>query len=268
MKIRRGFAGLTLFALPLSLGAASAPQDAPRDAAQIAEQAIVDALAGIAADAQLLVIVGNHVAWAGDPASLDGPWLGLVCAPDCVLLPARVVVDAPSEATGDQPVLHFQTDAGDTEATAWLKTDPLHPWLVAGAITRYPATPRTHTPGSFERSIATPAVGGALLIPLAAPAAAGEPTVLYLQLREAGRRQLLPGRLSSCAGDGVPHEEYLHWAGDLDRDGRGDYLLHLGDYAGDMQLLLSGAAAPHALVGLAGRTSDGQGATRCDFGEQ
>ncbi len=199
---------LTLLAVPMCAEASA--HDASRDAAAAADAAINQALNGIDRDAQLVLIVGNDVDWGGDLALLDSEWLGLICAPDCSLVPARLSRSGPDESTGHQTMLHFETDTGGIEALAWLRRDPRHPWLVAGAVARYGATARANSPGSFERSIATPTVGGAALIPLIAPAGAGEASTIYLQLREDGRRQLLPGRLISCAGDGVPLGEYLH----------------------------------------------------------
>jgi hypothetical protein len=231
------------------------------------QQAIRDALLS----QPLLMVVGNGVAWHGDPVLLATDWLGLACTAQCALRPARLTINPPTEESGGVPVLHFTVDEGDAASVhAWLAVDPEREWLRAGPVVQYPFAGRRDTPGTFEQAIETSTAGGAQLVPvidgLPAPVAPWEDAVLvvYLQLREAGRRQLLPGHLAVCAD--VPLADYLRWAGDLDRDGRADYLVHLGDNGGEFNLYLSSQATDGSLVGRAARAMASPGdAPECEY---
>jgi hypothetical protein len=258
--------GCTLLAAP-AVQSADAMPDVAQSAPEVQiERAFLDAQLG----STLLMVVGNHIAWGGDPALLVGDWLGLACAADCALVPARVVDRPPSEATGGLRILDFSVEAGDaTSVRLWLAVDPQRPWLRAGPVARYPFAARTDTPGSFEFTVDTSAAGGAHLVPMLdstppdAPAHEETQMAFYLQLRESGRRQLLAGHLAACAD--VPLTDYLHWAGDLDRDGRGDYLLRVGDNGGEVRLFLSGDAAGESLVTLSGRAAFIGEEPECDY---
>lgn len=254
------------FAFLLLPGANAGAQASQQSAALSPDAVIEQALAALDPERQLVLVIGNDREWAGDPTRLDGEWLALTCSAQCALQPARLRIDPPAEGRY-LPALHFEPATG-ADVQAWLHVDPLRAWMVAGPVARYAFGARIDTPGSFELAIETPAAGGALLLPLIQPAAPDVPASLYLQLREDGRRQLLPGWLASCAADGVPTSDFLHWAGDLDRDGRADYVVRFGDNVGDVHLYLSSEADPAALVGLAGRGGPGPQVQRCDFGEE
>jgi hypothetical protein len=248
------------FAMALAAPVAQAA-DTPPDAAVSAPEALIEqALRAAALEPQLLMVVGNQTPWGGDPALLAGEWLGLACASDCTLRPARVEVGPAGDGTGGLPVLAFTLEGGDaTSVRAWLAVDPQRAWLRAGPVVQYAFGARGDTPGSFELAVDTQAAGGSQLVPLLdglpqeAPPQEEAPPVFYLQLRESGRRQLLPGHLAVFADASLA--DYLHWAGDLDRDGRADYFVRFGDGGGEMHLYLSGEAADGSLVALAGRAS-------------
>lgn len=75
-----------------------------------------------------------------------------------------------------------------------------------------------------------------------------------LELRIGDRRQRLSGRWSGCSATGWARHagDYLWWAGDLDRDGKLDFVLSR-DAANDVELYLSSSAGAGELVGMAGR---------------
>ena len=67
-----------------------------------------------------------------------------------------------------------------------------------------------------------------------------------LQLRSQGKRQTLE-QLWQCST--VGNTDYLLWAGDLDGDGRPDYLISYVDGYGEIVLYLSSEADAADLVG-------------------
>ena len=75
-------------------------------------------------------------------------------------------------------------------------------------------------------------------------------TNVPFQLRSQDR-ELLPGDFGTCSGLFHP-QNYLLWAGDLDRDRKPDYLISYVDADGPVHLFLSTAAESDQLVGLGG----------------
>ena len=149
-----------------TLGASPVPAAEPASGEErpTPEQRVQQAFSDAALSRQLLMVVGNGVGWAGDPALLAGEWLGLACTPACALLPARVTINPPTDESGGVPVLRFTVDEGDAASVhAWLAVDPERAWLRAGPVVQHPFAARRDTPGSFEQAVETPAAGGAQL---------------------------------------------------------------------------------------------------------
>ena len=69
-----------------------------------------------------------------------------------------------------------------------------------------------------------------------------------LQLRAQGKRQLLD-ELGLCSH--TVSTDYLVWAGDLDGDGRPDYLINFADEVGEARLYLAHNATAQELAGVA-----------------
>jgi len=218
----------------------------------------------------LLFVWGNGVWQPGQPLPAGRDWLALACSSGgCALEPATLTVK-PEFWQGhydDRPSygqrLNFERK-GVSGATVvvWLRAAATAPWLKPGAVkTHYSPQHTMKQPsrrGTLEALIDLPGGAVAHLVPMLV--AKGErhplreaqrdwPTVL-LQLRADGKRQLLQGELGHCSGTLHP-QRYLLWAGDLDADGRPDYLISFIDADGPVHLYLSSVARAGELVGLA-----------------
>lgn len=212
---------------------------------------------------------GNDLWQPGRQFTAGPGWLALACvASRCALRPAALAVTAASWQGhyDDRPTrgqkLRFSlagSEQPNTRVLAWFAPRQAIDFLSPGEVTSYPEVDAVK--GSFDAVVRTPQ-GDARFVPLLWsakewPASEGlqlpalQAPALLLQLRMAGRRQLLPGVLGSCAGD-LRGAQYLLWAGDLDRDGKPDYLVSYIDESGDMHLYLSSRAKPGQLVGLGG----------------
>lgn len=185
-------------------------------------------------------------------------WLALGCGElDCVL--TAVAVQASAEHRSDRNGLvvegHRLTMTSETPANhkvlMLLHADPPPAWLRSGPVaTLYPvpgALPRHPQEGDFAMSLQWP--DGVLdqLIPVRL-ASDNDTEVFALRLRRGPQVQWL-GVVPLCR-HGL-HDQYLLWAGDLDQDGFGDYLIDLSGTGAAPRLLLSGHAGPGELVGLA-----------------
>lgn len=182
-------------------------------------------------------------------------WLALVCGEGrCRFEPARLTVRREQwqghyddQPTAGQKLLFRRGTAGPGEALAWFRRDPALPWLQVGPVETYWATgfPRKSpaTQGTLEQVVDLPRGEQALLVPLLDQEAGR----FLLQLRAAGKRQLLD-EVGQCSRMVSP--AYLVWAGDLDRDGRPDYLIDFADEVGEARLYLARAAAADEIVGV------------------
>jgi hypothetical protein len=238
---QRLLAALCLVAAGLAPHAFAAPPAAAADAAP-------------APGSFPVMVVGNPVWQPGLAYTAGDDWLALACDPaGCAFEPARLAVkpegwqghddDKPTngqtltfarmEKTVRKPVAWFQRRAG----TPWLKPGPVTTWAsIAGGFQR------ADSPGTLELEVAAPDGTRARFVPLLDI----EHKRFVLQLRSGQRRQMLQD-LAACS-----HEVgtgYLLWAGDLDGDGRGDYLASFVDADGQVVLYLSRLAPPNALVG-------------------
>jgi hypothetical protein len=165
------------------------------------------------------------------------------------------------------------------KVVAWFSTAPGSPaWVKPGPVATYYAgsgRPKPTGKGSFEAKIDLPGDAQATLVPMAlsashAPGLAGQwggasaPPAYFLQLRAAGKRQLLYGQLGACSQAVSSDADYLLWSGDLDGDGRPDYLISYVDGGGQEHLYLSGRARADQIVGLAGAHKAPPGDAECE----
>ncbi|MBK6334460.1 MAG: hypothetical protein IPF60_01280 [Betaproteobacteria bacterium] len=144
-----------------------------------------------------------------------------------------------------------------------MQLDAKHPWLKPGAVTTYASragrTKRPASEGTLEVAIDLPEGRSATLVPLFDR----ENQVFQLQLREPHRRQML-GQVAHCSR-AVANDFFL-WAGDLDEDGRTDYLISFVDAEGQVLLYLGGAAdqGEYEIAGIAGVYDSPPGDFECD----
>ena len=211
-------------------------------------------------------IVGNDRHQAGAAFKTGVAWLALACsAAECRLVPANLRVKA--QRGGQQ--LHFEAaDAAGTRVIAWFAVKQAPSWLVPGAIPTYysgKGRPKGTGKGTEEALISLPDGNTAILMPILLaspdPSAPLPPALLLLRVGE--RRQLLLGQLGLCSHR-FRSEDYLLWVGDLDKDGKPDFLVSFVDGDGPIHLYLSSAAKPQQQVGLAGVYNPPPSGTACD----
>jgi hypothetical protein len=219
-------------------------------------------------------VVGNNIWQAGSEFKSSKGWLALACGPAaCAFQPAALSArpktrqrqDEDQPTAGQQLVFKLATPSR-AKVVAWFKTGPGSPaWVKPGPLATYYAgtgRPRPTGKGSFEARVDGPG-GAQTLVPMALSAAHapdlasrwnGESSnpAYFLQLRADGKRQLLPGQLGTCSQALSSDADYLLWSGDLDGDGKPDYLISFADGGGQEHLYLSGSARPGQIVGLAG----------------
>lgn len=282
-------AGLLAAGAMLAIGAARA---GPDDAALAALQDLAREMAEImdthgqekSMAGTIHFVHGNPIWQPGRQFVGGGGWLALACeGTRCALRPANLGVRARSwqghydekPTRGQQ--LDFKLDAAgaqDTRVVAWFAPGQTAAFLKPGEVPTY-ALGGTAT-GTFETVVRGPE-GEARFVPLLWstkewPASARvqldrlHPPQLLLQLRMGSRRQLLPGLLATCSGH-LRGTQYVLWAGDLDRDGKADYVVSYRDGAGAVHLYLSILAKPDRLVGFAGQHHSSQQEAECDGNE-
>jgi len=233
----------------------------------------------LATHGKVRFVVGNDLVQPGRQFDSGNEWLALVCAVDgCRLTPAILDVKkavqqgASGATTSGQQLLHFRL-RGPSEAkvVAWLETSKAPAWLTAGPVPTYyngSAPPRETGKGTLEALIDLPGGATASLVPLllTRPDDTGRLPPMLLQLRAMGKRQLLLGQLGLCSRT-LEDTSYLLWAGDIDRDGKPDYLISFVDADGPVHLYLSSEAKPGQLVGLAGLYNSPPSSVQCDASE-
>lgn len=212
---------------------------------------------------------GNDIWLPGWTFNNGDDWLGLACdSKGCSLVPARLKVMAASyqENSDDRNIagqtLSFSTQSSiKNNVILWFSNNTKLPWLKAGSTPTYYAeniTPTSNNNDSFEivlqhNSITERLMPVLLADNLASTVRQDELPTIYLQLRSSGKRQLIEKpMLTSCSGE--PNPDYLIWAGDLDADGRTDYVLKLIQNTGAVVLYLSSRASKEeSITGYAGQ---------------
>jgi hypothetical protein len=216
-------------------------------------------------------VVGNDQWQPGTRYKSSADWLALNCTPSgCSLGPARLTVKAESwqghyddKPTRGQKLNLRKLKPGPGSVIAWFQLDARHPWLKPGAVTTYASSvgrsKRPPSEGTLEVAIDLPDGKSATLVPLFDR----ENQVFQLQLREPDRRQIL-GQLAHCSRE-VANDFFL-WAGDLDGDGRADYLISFVDDDGQVLLYLGGAAdqGEYGIAGIAGAYDSPPYGGECD----
>jgi hypothetical protein len=216
-------------------------------------------------------VVDNDVWQPGRRARNGSDWLALHClGTACRFAPARLQVKAESwqghyddRPTRGQRLSFRLVTPAPGRTIAWFRVTPKHPPLSAGPVTTYAsaATPfkRPASEGTLEIAVDLPDSTQATLVPMLDR----EAGAFRLQLRAGGRRQLL-GELGQCSRE--VSRNYLLWAGELDGDGKPDYLVSFADADGQAILLLSGAARgpEEPLVGVGGTYSYPPYGGECD----
>jgi hypothetical protein len=216
-------------------------------------------------------VVGNNVWQPGKRYAAGADWRALACdSKGCSIEPAELKVKRKSWQGhyDDYPThgqqLNFRQTGGakaNVKVVAWFRTGPA--WLKPGEITAYytgVGKPRTaEGRGTMEALIETPDGARSVLVPMLLETYEAEmqtalksygQDVILLQLRADGKRQMLPGILGACSHQ-ISGTGYLLWSGDLDRDGKPDYLISYVDADGPVHLYLSSKAKPKQIVGLA-----------------
>lgn len=213
-------------------------------------------LADIQVSDDASMVVENDVWQPGNRYQQGEDWLALVCTPaQCRFEPARLTVRPESwqghyddEPTEGQQLTFQRSNEGEEMVIAWFLKRPQREWLAPGPVVTYVskagALQRPPTEGTYEIAIPLPEGGEARFVPLFDRAG----RAFHLQLRAHGQRQML-GELGSCW-----HElstDYLLWAGDMDRDGKPDYLISFVDADGQVVLYLSSVAEMKGKIGVA-----------------
>ena len=225
-------------------------------------------------------VFGNDIWRAGNAFANGNSWLALVCGEEsCSFEPASLqAIDEEWQDHYDENVktagqrLTFKLDGVSRgKVIAWFDTAGAPKWLSFGALSSYYTGEGANSgsgDGTLEINIDLPGGGTTKLVPMllkveqaAMPSnhAPEHQDSFLLQLRAEGKRQLLTGELAKCSHR--VDRGYLLWAGDMDKDGKADYLVNYHEPDG-VRLYLSGLRKAGQLVGLAGVDSSGDG--ECD----
>jgi hypothetical protein len=196
-------------------------------------------------------------------------WLALLCASGgCQLRPVTLETQPVTKHPYDgdpipgQRLVWRGLDVVRQVPLLTLKAAPGMPWLTPRPVPTFyrggEPIPRATGRGTMESRIDLGGGEHALLVPrlVKGKANAGGDAEgrMDLQLRVGKARQVLGQFGFDILGlRPVPPEEYLLWAGDLDADGKPDFLISFGMGSYDIGLFLSSLAKPGELVGEAGR---------------
>jgi len=246
---------------------------------------ILFALAALASEAraQLLSPSSGHLqmlpqapegqSWElpGSHYASGSAWLALLCGPGgCRLHAVTLETDAitkypyDSDPMPGQRLLWRGLDGARPTPLLTLEAMPGMHWLAPRSVPTFYAgggpAPRGEGRGTLEAEVDPGGGEHALLVPrlVKSKANAGNDAQggMDLQLRIGNARQVLGQFEFDILGlRPVPPEEYLLWAGDLDADGKPDFLVSFGIGTYNIALFLSSLAKPGELVGEAARFS-------------
>ena len=238
MRTRRCLLGLAMLLLAGALPAVGATKAPP--------------------DSSVEFLLGGDQWQPGQRYRAGSDWLALVCIKnECSFEPARLVVQKKQwqghyddKPTNGQKLVFSRQKPGPGAVLGWFRPNAENPtWLKPGSVTTYAARTskikRPASEGTLEFAVDLPGGKQTTLVPLYDQ----EKRRFLLQIREPARRQLLD-ELGSCSH--TVTADYLVWAGDLDLDGKPDYLINFADDVGVARLYLGKQARPREIIGVGG----------------
>jgi len=227
--------------------------------------------AALPASTSIQFVAGNNVWQPGQRYRNGADWLALTCTANaCQLSPATLTVQTASwqghydeKPTAGQKLAFKPTTTLPGRVIAWLRMDAKQKWLAPGPVTTYASNvaplKQPASEGTLEVAVDLPGGAQARFVPLLSR----EKNAFFLQLRMPQKRQML-GELARCSHEVTTN--YFLWAGDLDHDGKPDYLVSFVDADGEIILYLSSIANPDELVGRAGLYNAPPHGGECDGG--
>lgn len=257
----------------MSAVAEDRPYDSSYDSKSSGAMVLLPPRAGYIADAD------EGAVWlhlAGREYRSGSGWWALRCKEACDLVPLNLTVTSKDhERYDDTPMqgqlLQFAPQLPADGVIAVFKPfraplDKLQ--LKQGPVTSW-VPGRTCKPKAGVRHIGGQVMGGELLLPggeklVFAPRPksleekAGEEGIIELELRTGGKRQWLANfGFDINWGEGSRWEpaNYVRWVGDLDNDGKPDFIIETDANYSNLTLYLSSLAGPGEIVGMAGSFS-------------
>lgn len=226
-----------------------------------------------------IIVSGNNVWHKGNKFTSGQNWLGLYCLEgDCKWIPASLKTKKETIWVGwgkyDEgyekikgQVLTFETKQPDlsNNIVMWVLNKPNSPrWLKQQVVeTHYIFngsninTELNEKNQLFETQFNDNQGALKSIIPMKLNQHSNETWLneTFLQIRERDKRQFLLSSLSASECEivdvsSVPN--YLLWAGDMDQDGKTDYIINFSPNSNHVHLYLSANAIPTEIVDLAG----------------